>query len=690
MSAEDRAEPAFARHGPWLAAFLGVLVTGGLGYAAAQALWSPGVAFLVERAPARWIAHPIPPTAHIRSGEFIAAVTEFRRTFRLAAAAPESARLHVRAFDRFELRVNGIEVAARDPERSWKATTTVPVAHVLRPGTNEIRVRVTSNWGPAALWLSPDDVPGAPSTDASWTSSLAGGSAEAARIADDTRLFPPVVHGPRPWRALREHAFVLLALFGLLVLSFRGLHVWSQRDAAPRGVRALRPHAAEAVLAISLLAWAALAVHNLPLGSPHVGFDAPSHIAYVEHLLEHRALPQTDQAMEPSPDGALVPRWESHQPPLFYAISAVVLAAARALVGPEAAEHWLRFVSLLSGAGLVLVAWAAARAVFPASVAARAAAVGFVGFAPMNLYIGHYVTNESLSALWIGAALASAVALLVQPRPGLRGFVVLGLVSGLALMTKATYAATFPLVLGALAYKLLLRDGFEPRRVAARLAVTLAIAVPIGGWFWLRSWILFGTPLVLPWEGQMGFDWWQDPGFHTAGYFLRFGEVFDRPWFVGTRSFLDSLYATFWGDGFVGGMPGFGHPLQPPWRYDWMATLYPLAVPATLLLGAGAIVAARRVAVQGSAAWTLLLAATFLAGLSLLMMNLRIPYFAQAKSFYALGAMIPLGLLAGAGFGWLDERLHAAGRHWLRACLRAYGATLAIVVVVSFWAVAPG
>jgi len=677
------------RQGAWLGAALALLVVGGVGYAAAQALWAPSVPFLVERPPARWITHPIAPSPHVRSGEYIGASAEFRRQLVLEEPLPESATLRVRGFRSFEVRVNGRLAAESDPDASWKATTTAEVAPLLRSGANRVRVRVASTWGPPALWLVLDGLPRTLVSDEAWSSSLAGGPERSARIADDTRPFPLSRQGPEPLESLGERAGAVLGIFALLLLGFRGLQALGEGAAGGRAAERLAPlraHAGEVALGLCVVVWMAMAVHNLPAGSPRVGFDAPSHIAYAEHLLEHGSLPRTDRAMRTTPDGGLDPRWESHQPPLFYGLSALALAAGRAVSGPEAAERWLRLVPLLSGLGLVLVAWAGARVLLPRRGGARAAAVAFVAFAPMNVYVAHYVSNESLSALWIGAALVLSAWLLVRRRPGLAGFFALGAVSGLALMTKATFATTFPLVVALLAWKLWWRDRFGPGAVVARLAATAALLVPLGSWFWLRSWVLFGTPLVLPWEGGMGFDWWQDPGFHTADYFLRFGAVFRHPFFVGTHSFLDSVYATFWADSFVGGMTVFGHRLQPPWSYAWMAALLPLAVPATLLLGVGAGVAAARVVRRGCAAWALLLAAVAVAALSLLMMNLRIPYYAQAKSFYALGALVPLGLMGGAGFGWVEARLRDRGGPWAVAALRAYGATLALLVVTSFWA----
>jgi len=684
MGTESGGEPVAS--GWRLAAACAALVALGLGYAAFQALRAPEVAFLGQRPPARWIVYPLPPAMHIRTGDFVGLTADYRRRFELAAE-PGPVRLRLRAFREFRAWVNGREVGSSAPEASWKQEQILEVGPLLAPGTNEILVRVRAAYGPPALWLATEGLPEEISTDPSWTAVLPELPPREARPARDTIPYPPSYSAPRPLPSLRTVAPLLLGVFAASTLGFGLL---GRRGAPAGGARRwLVEHPAEVVLGAALVASLVLAVNNASRGRIEVGFDASSHVAYVEHLLEHGELPPTNRVVETLPDGTSVMRWEGHQPPLFYGLSALVLAGAREALPPDAARRWLRAVPQASAMGTVAVTYAAARVLVPAASPAAAVAVAFAALAPMNVYMGHYVSNEPLSALLIGASLALGAWLLVRPRPGPGGFLALGVTSGLALMTKATFAATLPLLLALLGYRLLCRDGRGLGTASARLGLVLAPASLLGGWFYLRSWVLFGTPLVLPWEGQMGIEWWQDPGYHTAAYFLSFGRVFVLPFFAGTYSFLDSLYATFWGDAFLGGMPGFGLPGQPPWNYAFMTSLYLLAVPATALIAAGALRAVGRVVRQDSAGWALVLTATFLAGLSLLLMNLRIPYYAQAKSFYALGALVPLALLAGEGFGWVDDLLRERGGPWLQALLRAYVLTLAFAVAASFFAV-PG
>ena len=67
-------------------------------------------------------------------------------------------------------------------------------------------------------------------------------------------------------------------------------------------------------------------------------------------------------------------------------------------------------------------------------------------------------------------------------------------------------------------------------------------------------WAQFGSPLIGVWDPRLGFSWWQDDGYRTGAFYLRFGAVLAHPWFSSFKSFADGVYATLWGDGLFGGM----------------------------------------------------------------------------------------------------------------------------------------
>ena len=158
----------------------------------------------------------------------------------------------------------------------------------------------------------------------------------------------------------------------------------------------------------------------------------------------------------------------------------------------------------------------------------RAALLGLLlaAFLPMHLYIAHYVTNELLSAALTTAALYLCVRLLKNETPHPLQFVWVGLALGAAMLAKTTASLLLPIMIAAIAGKLLTRR--DP--IAASLqnvAVLLAVCFVVCGWHYARIWMHFGTPLLGNWDAISGFNWWQDPGFHTAAYSLQFWPLID-------------------------------------------------------------------------------------------------------------------------------------------------------------------
>jgi hypothetical protein len=154
---------------------------------------------------------------------------------------------------------------------------------------------------------------------------------------------------------------------------------------------------------------------------------------------------------------------------------------------------------------------------------------------------------------------------------------------------------------------------------------------------------------------------------------------------AGFRSFWDSSYSTFWGDGYIGGrvFPADRHGI---WSYDFMSIGYWLALPATLLLVAGALRGARLALRDPDpgrrAAFGLCAAAAWGLGLAYLYLTLRLAFFAQAKATYLLALLTPLSVWFALGFRGLDAAL--AGRPWLRTALHGWLAAFAGVLYLGF------
>jgi tetratricopeptide (TPR) repeat protein len=172
------------------------------------------------------------------------------------------------------------------------------------------------------------------------------------------------------------------------------------------------------------------------------------------------------------------------------------------------------------------------------------------------------------------------------------------------------------------------------------------------GWQYARIWLRFGNPLLGNWDVVSGFTWWQDPGYHTAGDYLRFGRSLVHPLFSGFAGFADGIYSTLWGDGLCGGTAS----LSIAWNDQPLLAGYLWSLIPMALVLIGVVVAIVRFIRKPSSELFLLLGFSAVIVLGLIFMTLRVPSYAQAKAFYGLSALTPLCFFG--ALGW--ETLTAA------------------------------
>jgi len=612
-----------------------------------------------SRAP--WIMAPLPVSADLQQwGEVEVPVTRFEAQFDPETFAPGS-ELRVRTLGEARVSIDGVAVARfAPPAGRGHASGSVPLAG-LRPGVPlAVRVDVRNPHGPGLLALTSVGVTppiGTRVPPLEWSASVAGGAAAPAIRADDTRPNPRSFGVETPREAVARELDTLLGLFAAGALGF-----WLVRrrfgGRAGAGV-------ALAVPLLATVAWLgplAARVLRIPL---QVGFDARHHVAYVEQLLATGQLPAPAEG------------WSTYHPPLFYALAAGVQRLGLGDAG-------LKALPLLAGLVTVWVAWWLARRLFPEAPERAGLAALFAAVLPMNLYSAAYFSNEALHAALAGAGLVALVALLLAERARWPGVALAAGLLAAAALTKFTVLVTLPVAFGFLAWKLVRIEDGPPRRAFARLAGFAGVFLVLAGWFYARTWLLTGTPVLGNWN-LPGADqrWWQQPGFHTPAYYLGFGESLVHPYLSGFRSFADAFFSTFWGDGFAGGVtdPWYRHPF---WNYDFMTAGYWLAIPATvlLLLGIGALL--RQALGAGPARWRLavgfLATAGWAATLAFVTLTYELAFFAQAKAPYLLLLTAPLALAFAAGYSAVDAWLAARSAHAVRAAfcgwLVAFAGTL--------------
>ena len=276
-------------------------------------------------------------------------------------------------------------------------------------------------------------------------------------------------------------------------------------------------------LALILAAFVTLAtVYNVttPL------FEAPDegdHYRYVKHLADGHGLPILE------PGGNWVGH-ESWQPPLYYTLGALTTfwintdnarelewvnthrdggGGGMNVVYHTAAESFpyrraalamyiVRFLSTLMGTVTVAATGLIALELFPDQkwIAIGAAAIN--AFNPQFLFISGVINNDNLVT-----ALSSLVLLMLLRllRRGMqkRGFMILGLLLGLAFLAKVSALALLPLTLIVLA---LLAYRQRSLRVFLSYGMSIiAVAFIVSGWWYLRNWVLYDHPLA--WQTMM-------------------------------------------------------------------------------------------------------------------------------------------------------------------------------------------
>jgi 4-amino-4-deoxy-L-arabinose transferase-like glycosyltransferase len=233
--------------------------------------------------------------------------------------------------------------------------------------------------------------------------------------------------------------------------------------------------------------------------------DEPAHYNYVKYLAEQHRFPLLKPGDYPAayleeiksagfpPEMSIAPiRYEFHQPPLYYILAVPVFRLFGGSLLP------LRLLSVAMGALLLLVVCWTVRALVPDRPFLALGATAFVAFLPMHLAMTAAVNNDTLAELLLATVFLLSIRYLRLPgsslgqREGTQLLILLGITTGLGLVTKsATYIAV-PLVLLAIALKHL---WIEKPSLAVSLKAGIIYATPaflLGLPWWLRNIALYG------------------------------------------------------------------------------------------------------------------------------------------------------------------------------------------------------
>jgi hypothetical protein len=304
-------------------------------------------------------------------------------------------------------------------------------------------------------------------------------------------------------------------------------------------------------------------------------FEAPDeiwHFSFIQVLATQRALP-----VQPT-EGKNIWLRETGQPPLYHLAAAFLVAPvdtsdfpgfvrfnlahpaidARSeskspnvfihtphesfpYKGAVLAVHLVRLFSVLWGAGAIVGVYLVAGEIVPTRPGLALAAAAVSALNPHFIFISSVVNNDATASclctlvLWLSIRLARAA-------DNLKWDIVLGLLLGMALLSKMSALALVAVVMLAIALA-----WWRARDVRVLLVKGCAIFCPailVAGWWYVRNWLLYGDPLG--WS-----VWLIDIGVHRislAELLRQFGHVATSFW-----SPADDLFPApvFWGLGLL-------------------------------------------------------------------------------------------------------------------------------------------
>jgi tetratricopeptide (TPR) repeat protein len=605
-----------------------------VGVATAWMAWlcrrDPVTNFLPGDSRAQWIAFPA--AFDSRSHRVANFDTVFKRRFVLEHA-PDAANINVRAAKRLELRLNGVALEL-SPAPNWKQVTNVDVHRFVRAGENVVEARVFNDNAPPLLWLVLNAGDTTIRSSHEWEASCAGSAWRAAALADAPRFPGPgnaIAGGEDTFASLKRIWPVWLGFAAIAAAVLSASAFWFRRRILPNQTTLV-------AIAVVALAWAGLCWNNARLLPHPVGFDAKGHLNYIKFVQERHSLPAPTEG------------FEMYHQPLYYVVSAAILSLCRTVTGDETGIVVLRTISILIGFAHALFVFLSLRLLLPHKLVPQLVGFALAAFLPMQLYMAHYVTNETLAALLISAAVYLALRIVTDNNAGRGAFIALAVVLGAALLTKITAVIVIPFIVAALTWKLWNR-GASTIEMAQKIGPIIAISLLFAGWHYYRISKQPAMPLL---GGPASGDpFWQDDGYRILGYFTRFGHSLVRPLFSATASFADGLYATLWGDGLCGGVATIS--ARPPWNYDLMAAGYLLSLYPALLVMVGAVGAAVNWWRRGDAKLFILLGLSAGMAFGLVYRNLLAPLYGSVKSFYGLSALVALAYFGASGWQALSR-----------------------------------
>ncbi len=281
------------------------------------------------------------------------------------------------------------------------------------------------------------------------------------------------------------------------------------------------------ILLVVLLVFGILVAFYSWQTPPFEGSDAAEHYAYIKWLADGKGFPPQGDAAWDTPM-----RQEASQPPLYYLLASIPFllvdqkdgeaeyrpnphfptsapgmtpdnknvaihypSDTNPLHGGWLALYMARGVSLLFGILLLVCVYGLASQVRPGNNFFALATTIFVALIPQVLFISAVLSNDMAAAATSALTLWLLVLNINKGPSGWRGLA-LGGAFGLAALTKVSALSLgLPIALGVI---WLWWSHRNQRRELIRMTAAIVLAsILVAGWWYLRTWVIYGSPLGL-------------------------------------------------------------------------------------------------------------------------------------------------------------------------------------------------
>ncbi|MGA1842655.1 MAG: ArnT family glycosyltransferase [bacterium] len=377
---------------------------------------------------------------------------------------------------------------------------------------------------------------------------------------------------------------------------------------------------------------------------PAGGYDASGHLSYIYQMKSGLDIPLANEG------------WSTFHPPLYYFLMAGIW---KALVGksPWPVHDILRTVSTLSNLAIALLTILCINLLWPEQSLIQLLGICFILFVPLHIYSSSMIGNEHLAAFLISVDLWLLILYIQKPRLRSLMTILMGVFSGLALLSKYTGILILATIVICLFQRIIFNDGHRKKHVFSLITV-IVICFLISGGYYVRNILFFGRPFVLGQDYRVIAEVMdeQPPGYRQVSDFFGFDlKTFYDPIIRNpggnipisrSRYVWSILYSNFWFD-------SYAHFLllrSAPWHRKIGLILLWLGIFPTLLffLDVGRETAKNFRERMNTPTFPLLI--LFLLNLiSFIIFNIKTPHFSAAKASYFLASSIPIAIFMGRG-----------------------------------------